>query len=248
MSVTPIEQQEYQTLVIQRKYKDALMFIDKLISNQADPPLILSDIIAKTLQQLQKFDESPEASGYSSLTLLAIARICEDSIKKILPYMKQMPNQKPTIIIGTPLNDYHSLGKSIITAILRSSGWNVIDLGPSLSPQAFVEAALKYNPEFVLISAFLLPSALKCKEIVDALHSANIKAKIIVGGPPFKFHFGLAQKLGCDGMAVDVFDAIRVLEQFISPQNNKSQKKSQEGGWFGKFKKRIFGRKTGGES
>lgn len=246
MKPSPLEQQQYQTLVIQRKYKEALTFVDQLLANQADPLLILSEIIAKTLQQLQKFDESPEASGYSSLTLLAIARICEDSIKKILPLMASMPQQKPTIIIGTPLNDYHSLGKSIVSAILRSSGWNVIDLGSSISPQAFLEATIKYNPQFVLISAFLLPSALKCKDIIDTLRTGNVKAKIIVGGPPFKFHFGLAEKLGADGMAVDAFDAIRVLDRFITPQSKESQKKAEEGGWFNKFKKRIFGRKSGG--
>ena len=64
--------------------------------------------------------------------------------------------------------------------------------------------------------------------------------RLIVGGPPFKFHFGLTEKLGCDGMGVDAFDAIRVLNR-MSGFETQSEGKKEKSGRFNKFTKRIFG-------
>ena len=71
------------------------------------------------------------------------------------------------------------------------------------------------NADYILISAFLLPSAFRCKEVANRMKTQKLtgKIKLVVGGPPFKFHLGLAQKIGADGMGVDAFDAIRVLNQ-----------------------------------
>jgi 5-methyltetrahydrofolate--homocysteine methyltransferase len=244
------QQSDFAKLTIARKYKDAMAFIDALLAQKVDPSRIMTEIISPTLQSLQKFDESPEASGYSSLTLLAIARICDDGIKKILPLMPPSTTSKGTVIIGTPKDDYHGLGKTIIGAFLRSYGWNVIDLGLNVDSKKFIEEAMKVNADFILVSAFLLPSSLKCKEIADYLHASplNKKTLLIVGGPPFKFHLGLSQKLGCDGMGIDAFDAVRVLNS-MKGYDKEAGNAIQKTKGFDKLKKRIFGlfRKEKGE-
>lgn len=238
------QQTKFHSLTIQRKYKPAIAYVDELVTSGLNPQDIITDIVAKTLQQLQKFDESPDAAGYSSLTLLAIAKICDDAIKKLVSLLPNSEMKKDTVVIGTPLNDYHGLGKTIVSAILRASGWNVVDLGLSVDAMKFIGAAAEHNAKFILVSAFLLPSALKIKEIADLVKkdtSAN-RPKLIVGGPPFKFHFGLAAKLGCDGMGVDAFDTVRVLTQFNAPAAASSGKQ-QRAGWLDRFKKRVFGLK-----
>jgi methanogenic corrinoid protein MtbC1 len=235
-------QTQFSNFTIQRKYKDAMNFIDSLILQKMPPQQIMTDVISKTLQGLQKFDESPEASGYSSLTLLAIARICDDAIKKLLLLMVNAEKKKGTTVIGTPLNDFHGLGKTIISAFLRSYGWEVFDLGLNVESKMFISEAQRVNADFILVSAFLLPSALRCKEIADLLHTSPIKnnVKLVVGGPPFKFHLGLSQKLGCDAYGIDAFDMIRVLNQ-LKGFDTDATKKIEKTSRFSKIKLRIFG-------
>ncbi len=189
----------------------------------------------------------PEASGYSSLTLLAIAKICDDVIQKLAPYLSGETVFKGTVVICTPLNDFHALGKTIISAILRSSGWKVIDLGLGVEPQAIIDGALANNADYILISAFLLPSAFRCKEVADRMKTQKLtgKIKLVVGGPPFKFHLGLAQKIGADGMGVDAFDAIRVLNQ-LSGYDTLTPEKREKMSRFKEFASRIFGLKRRG--
>ena len=241
-------QSEFQELTVQRKYKPALALIDDFIASGLDPQLVMTEIIAKTLQSLQSFDESPEASGYSSLTLLAIAKICDDSIQKLTPYLTSEVVYKGTVVIATPLNDYHALGKTIVGAILRSSNWHVIDLGLNVDTQKIIDAAMENNADYILISAFLLPSAFRCKEVADRMKTQklNNRMKLIVGGPPFKFHLGLAQKIGADGMGVDAFDAIRVLNQ-LSGYDNMTVEKREGMSRFRQFARRVFGLKRRGK-
>jgi 5-methyltetrahydrofolate--homocysteine methyltransferase len=238
------QQTKFHSLTIQRKYKPAIAYVDEMVAAGLNPQQIITEVVAKTLQQLQKFDENPDAAGYSSLTLLAIAKICDDAIKKLVALLPASNEKKETVVIGTPLNDYHGLGKTIVSAILRASGWNVIDLGLSVDAAKFIGAAAEHGAKYILVSAFLLPSALKIKEIADLVKkdSSPNRPKLIVGGPPFKFHFGLASKLGCDGMGVDAFDTVRVLNQFNAPTSSATEK-PQRAGWLDRFKKRVFGLK-----
>jgi methanogenic corrinoid protein MtbC1 len=240
-------QSQFQELTIQRKYKPALAMVDDFITSGLEPQMIMTEVIAKTLQSLQTFDESPEASGYSSLTLLAIAKICDDAIQKLSPLLDTETIYKGTVVICTPLNDFHALGKTIVSAILRSSNWRVIDLGLSVETQAIIDAALQNSANYILISAFLLPSAFRCKEVADRLKAQKLtdRVKLIVGGPPFKFHLGLAQKIGADGMGVDAFDAIRVLNQ-MSGYDTMTPEKRAKTGRFRQFARRIFGLKSKG--
>ncbi len=234
-------QQQYADLAIQRKYKDALALIDELVLQNIDPYRIIIDVISKTLQRLQKYDEASDASGFSSLTILAIARICDDSIKKLLPILKQSPQKKGVVLIGTPTNELHGNGKLIISAFLRTAGWEVIDLGLNIDPKQFINEAIKNNVDFILVSAFLLHSALRCKEIVDYLKSIGPPKRplIICGGPPFRFHLRLYEKVGCDGTAVDAFDTLRVLDELSGTKRDRADTIVKTS-WYGKLSKRIF--------
>ena len=63
-------QNQFQTLTIQRKYKLALALIDEYIANGLEPQQIMTDIVAKTLQSLQSFDESPRGIGLFFIDLI----------------------------------------------------------------------------------------------------------------------------------------------------------------------------------
>lgn len=45
------------------------------------------------------------------------------------------------VILGAPLGDVHDIGKDIVSILLRCRGFQVIDLGVSVSPDRFMDAA-----------------------------------------------------------------------------------------------------------
>ncbi|MFW9993630.1 MAG: B12-binding domain-containing protein [Candidatus Odinarchaeota archaeon] len=234
-------QEQFFNLTTSRKYHDALALVDRILESGVDQKAIIIDVIANTLQKLQSFDEDPNSSGYSSLTLLAIARICDDSLKKILARAPVDQKYHGTVVIGTPLNEFHSLGKTIVAAFLRFYNWKVYDIGLNVKTDVFIAKAEELEADYILVSTFLLPSALKCAEIASALKTSRLagRMKLMVGGPPFNFHLGLAEKLGCDATAVDAFDTVRVLNQ-IHGIETETARKMERTKRFQLFKKRVF--------
>lgn len=63
---------------------------------------------------------------------------------------------------------------------------------------------------------------------------------MVAGGPPFKFHLGLGQKMGVDGVGIDAFDAVRVLNQ-LKGYDIEATKKVEKTARSLKLKDRIFG-------
>lgn len=234
-------QQQFETLAVNRKYHESMKLIDELVTTGNKPETIMTDVIARSLANLQSFDESPEASGYSSLTLLAIAKICSDALAKVEGQIDKKADSKGKVVFGTPVNEHHSIGKTIVVAILKSSGYEVVDIGVNQPATAFVKAAEENNANFILVSTFLLQSAFKIAEIAKLLKSSPVaeKTKLIAGGPPFNFHLGLADKLGIDGSAVDAFDTVRVLDEFQGYRSAYEDKMSGKGR-FKWLKGRVF--------
>ena len=82
------------------------------------------------------------------------------------------------------LDDYHVLGKRVVTAFLRAAGYIVADYGRT-APGELVEEVKSLKPPILLISVLMLPSALKVKEVTAQIRNDMEKPpKIFVGGAP----------------------------------------------------------------
>ncbi len=111
------------------------------------------------------------------------------------------------VVIGTVKGDLHDIGKNLVAMILRSAGFEVIDLGVDNPPEKFVAAINEHNPHIVGMSALLTTTMPAMKETIDAITEAGLrdKVKIIVGGAPVSREF--AGEIGADGYGDDAISA-----------------------------------------
>jgi 5-methyltetrahydrofolate--homocysteine methyltransferase len=91
--------------------------------------------------------------------------------------------------------------------ILRSAGFEVIDLGVDISPEKFIDAINKYNPTIIGMSALLTTTMPEMKNTIDAISNANLRenVKIVIGGAPVSREF--AEEIGADGYGDDAIAA-----------------------------------------
>ncbi len=71
-----------------------------------------------------------------------------------------------TVVIGTVHGDIHSIGKNMVTSLLRAEGFVVHDLGVNISAADFVEAAKSLKPDIVALSALLTTTAPEMAKII----------------------------------------------------------------------------------
>ncbi|MGV9199009.1 MAG: cobalamin-dependent protein, partial [Promethearchaeia archaeon] len=69
------------------------------------------------------------------------------------------------------------------------------------------------NLEILLISTLMLRSALKIKNLTQAIREKNLNIKVIVGGAPFNFDDSLWKKVGADAVGVNAFNIIELLRK-----------------------------------
>lgn len=59
--------------------------------------------------------------------------------------------EKGTVVIGTIKDDLHDIGKNLVRMMMESKGLNVIDLGNSVPPAKYIEAAAKHNADIICL-------------------------------------------------------------------------------------------------
>lgn len=196
-------------------FRDALTSLDRIRAEalfvsalaEASSPLdVVEHLIVPTLQDL---GDDWQAGKIALSQIYMSSRVCEELVGRALP-------AGPMVAAGPPrqaivvLNDYHMLGKRIVGAVLRASGLAVLDYG-RMDVATLVERTIADRLDLLLISTLMLPSALKIREVRNALDARGIRVRIAVGGAPFLFDPELWREVGADAMGQSAADAIRIV-------------------------------------
>lgn len=151
-----------------------------------------------------------EGGEYFLSELIIAADIFQGVLnRRVLPLLPRESKTLGRVVIGTVRGDIHDIGKNLVAAMLRVSGFEVIDLGVDVPPERFVEAVREYRPDIVGMSALLTTTMLEMRNVIDALRAAGLrdKVKIIVGGAPVTEEY--AREIGADAYARNAVEAVR---------------------------------------
>jgi 5-methyltetrahydrofolate--homocysteine methyltransferase len=113
-------------------------------------------------------------------------------------------------VIGTVKGDLHDIGKNLVRMMLEGAGFEMVDLGTDVEPQAFVNAVSEHKPQLLGMSALLTTTMVQMRTTIDALEEAGLRdsVKIMVGGAPVTDAF--AKEIGADAYAADAASAVDV--------------------------------------
>jgi 5-methyltetrahydrofolate--homocysteine methyltransferase len=113
-----------------------------------------------------------------------------------------------TALLGTVKDDFHDIGKKLVSMMLKGAGFRVIDIGIDVSEERFVEAIKENKPDVVGLSALLTATMPRMKTTIEAIDRAGLRkmVKIMVGGAPVTQSF--SSEIGADGYAPDAASAV----------------------------------------
>ena len=147
-------------------------------------------------------------------------RICEDLLTELSPASSTPVAGAPRIGVGVLL-DQHQLGKRIVASTLRSCGFHVLDYGQGLEPQDLAQRACEDRVAILMVSVLMVNSALRLREVREALGEGPDRPRLVVGGAPFRFNPHLWQEVGADAVGQTGVDAVaiaqRLLEESCAP-------------------------------
>ncbi|MBP2030446.1 dimethylamine corrinoid protein [Methanohalophilus levihalophilus] len=119
------------------------------------------------------------------------------------------------IVNGTVEGDVHDIGKSIVSTMLQTAGFEVHDIGRDAPVKNFIDKAKEVNANMVGISALMTTTLQGQKEVIEALKEAGLrdKVKVMVGGAPATNAW--AKKIGADCYAENASDAVNKAKELL---------------------------------
>ncbi|MDP6280176.1 MAG: corrinoid protein, partial [Nitrospinota bacterium] len=112
-------------------------------------------------------------------------------------------------VMATVKGDMHDIGKNMCNIMLEGSGFEVVDLGVNVSPDAIVDAIKREQPDLLGLSAFLTTTMPMLGVSIKAVEDAGLRGnlKVLVGGAPVTPEY--AEHSGADGYAKNASEIVR---------------------------------------
>jgi 5-methyltetrahydrofolate--homocysteine methyltransferase len=183
------------------------------LSEGADPLDLVLHGISPAMAEVGRLFE---AGDYFVPELLISARATKEVFVLIRPLLaKQGAQPTGRVVLGTVQGDLHDIGKNLVAALLEGGGFEVIDLGVSVSPEKFIAAVADKKAQIVGLSALLTTTLPAMKTTLDAFRSAGLRdrVKVMIGGAPVTQSF--ADTIGADGYGENAASAVQLARRLV---------------------------------
>jgi dimethylamine corrinoid protein len=112
------------------------------------------------------------------------------------------------IVNGTVEGDVHDIGKSIVSTMLQSAGFEVHDIGR-------VQKAKETDADMIGISALMTTTLQGQREVIELLKEEGLRSrvKVMVGGAPATQAW--ADKIGADCYAENASEAVAKAKELL---------------------------------
>ncbi len=195
--------------------------IRQALAADVAPQTILAEALVPGLEEVgRRFS----AGDYFVPELLLAARAMTASVDLLRPLLAgDALTSAGTVVLGTVQGDLHDIGKRLVGIMLEGSGFEVIDLGTDVTPEAFVKAVTESGARLVGLSGLLSTTLPAMQATVDALREAGLadQVHVMVGGAPVTDTF--AREIGADGYGDDAFTAVGVARELLNLPRSASE-------------------------
>lgn len=141
------------------------------------------------------------------------AQAAFDVVKGAIAASGNAGGGKGKIVIATVKGDIHDIGKNIVKTLLENYGFDVIDLGRDVAPEAVVDAVRAHGVRLVGLSALMTTTLCSMEETIAALRAAGLPCRVMVGGAVLTPEY--AKKIGADYYAKDAKRSVDIAKEVL---------------------------------
>ncbi len=127
------------------------------------------------------------------------------------------------VIIGLLKGNTQGLGKDIVASTLRAAGFQVVDLGVDVSPERFVDAAVREKAKIIAISISVNETVPFLRDVINNLKQKKLRDKvgIVVGGQAVSEQ--TSKEYDVDTYAKDADDCVKKVRYLLKLQETQQK-------------------------
>ena len=199
--------------IVDGKAQLALSIVEQELEGGAEPLALVSGTMIPAMDEVGKLFQEEE---YFVPELLLSARAMKAAMTPLRPLLAAK-GAKPAgvVVAGAVKGDLHDIGKNLVTSMLEGAGFEVVDLGSDVAPEAFVEAIRQHHPQIVCLSALLTVTMESMRTTIAAIQAAGLRreVKILVGGAPLNERY--AEEIGADNYGASATEAVALARRHV---------------------------------
>ncbi len=193
--------------------KDNAESLTLQLLKEQEPLTIVNEQIIPALNEVGAGFEQNKVYLPQLLMSAEAAKKAFEVIKTQLKSSNEKSVSKGKFILATVKGDIHDIGKNIVKLLLENYGFDVIDLGKDVAPDAILDAVLKEKTPIAGLSALMTTTVSSMEETIKLLHKKAPFCKIIVGGAVLNEEY--AKRINADFYAKDAMETVRIAEKLI---------------------------------
>jgi methanogenic corrinoid protein MtbC1 len=153
------------------------------------------------------YPDAPIAEEY--LAMATAARL----VARLGARFRRPGRNRGTVVFGAPLGEHHTLAISVVADLARLEGFNCLELGADVPPEAFAGAAAGAYRLIGVGVGFTTASSLGAVcDTVRAVHGVDAAIPVVVGGQAA--NQATATLTGADAWAADGRMAVEIIGNF----------------------------------
>jgi len=206
---------ELQNAIVNDNESGALEIAEKIVDS---PEVEALEALQTSLPRASEIVGEKFETGEFFLPQLVIAGETMVKVSEVLEKGLDEGDRelKYKVLIGTVEGDVHTIGKNIVKIMLKTAGFEVVDIGEDIKADVFVDKAEELGADIVGASCLMTTTLSYQRQVVERFTERGLrdKYKILVGGGPVTQEW--ADKIGADGFAEDAAEAVTVAKKLIS--------------------------------
>ncbi len=195
--------------LVQGEKEEAAKAARLLLSAGTSVTRLIENILVPTMRVIgERFEKGELFLPHIVLS----AEAAQEVFGVLLSEQKTLPSARGTVVIATVEGDVHDIGKNLVSMMLTTHGYEVIDLGKSVPAADIVDKARETDAHIVALSALLTTTMPRMREVTELLSKARAGAKVLVGGAPVSADF--AEKIGA-AYSPNAVEAVRKADELV---------------------------------
>jgi 5-methyltetrahydrofolate--homocysteine methyltransferase len=179
------------------------------LENTAPLDVIAEDIIPA----LDKVGKGFEEKTVFLPQLLMSAEAAKAAFEAVKERMPASAGEGEKVVLATVKGDIHDIGKNIVRVLLENYGFNVIDLGRDVPPEAVCDATVSSGAQLVGLSALMTTTVPSMEATIKQLRVIAPGVKVVVGGAVLTQEY--ADMIGADYYAKDAMETVRYAQRLL---------------------------------
>ncbi len=191
--------------------------VQKALDEGMEPEVVLGEGLMSGMEVVGKRFAADEMFIPEVMLSARTMHSALEILRPLLESEQKEVKMKGKVLLGTVEGDIHDIGKSLVEMMFTANGFEVIDIGINVAPDAFVEAIKKHKPNIVGMSALLTSTMPAMAETVEAIDGSELrkdgKIKIIVGGAPVTEEY--AEEIKADLYGENALEGVKVVKNAL---------------------------------